>query len=479
MGLFDRFKKGKKTEGHKEAVNVTELKRENADQSSAADTSAMEREAQERRRAETEENRKEISKEDSREVEKEVEKEEEKEEVGAEQIDQAEEEKNAEGANEEKSNEEEHRHAGEQEISVTAEALHKKVNQDASSGQNTESWEPRKTEPQKEPSIPITLERKNEIGPIIFEKEIKKEKLEDLNIQEVIFLIISLRHFREKFPQADFEQNEKVLYDNLIEKVKNAETLYMTFDKATHFPFINMGYVDLYSKKEYAEEAAEYYEKKNYRPLEVKEVKKDTSNQPQGMPIFGWLYYLGMEKLLLDNGKYKMEIKREEILPPPDYSHLPKISVPVTNPPLRYAIINFFEEMKWRVNYPQRKEQVQQKENKMIEEICKAKYLIPMKQEGKAEKIAENKVVMKERGTILFAKLVNTEQASFVPLFTDWTEFQKAYDKKEWNGMIVSIMDAITLAKKDGVVINPLGENLILNQNSMEEIKKQFQTQVK
>ena len=79
----------------------------------------------------------------------------------------------------------------------------------------------------------------------------------------------------------------------------------------------------------------------------------------------------------------------------------------------------------------------------------------------------------------MFAKLVNTEQASFVPLFTDWMEFQKAYDKKEWNGMIISIMDAITLAKNDGVVINPLGENLILNQNSMEEIKKQFKIQIK
>ncbi len=438
MGLFDRFKKGKKVEEHKEIVR------------SKGEDSTIE----------------------SNHI--------------------------VEGASKEEPKEAALGNSGEEgisEASITTEAVHKESEEVESQQVETQQVEAQQTEtqqiesqraesqkgsePQKQASVPITLERKNEIGSIIFQKEITKEMLEGLSIQEEIFLLISLRHFRERFPQADFEKNEKVLYDGLLEKIKNADTLYMTFDKATHFPFINAGYVDIYSKEEYAKEAAEYYEKKNYRPLEVKEVQADKSNQPQGMQIFAWLYYLGLEKIMIDNGKYKMEIKREEILPPPDYTGVPKISVPVINPKLRYTIINFFEEVKWRVNYPQRKERVEQKESRMIEEICKGRYLVPMKQDGKAEKIGENKVVMKERGTIMFAKLVNTEQASFVPLFTDWMEFQKAYDKKEWNGMIISIMDAITLAKNDGVVINPLGENLILNQNSMEEIKKQFKIQIK
>ena len=53
----------------------------------------------------------------------------------------------------------------------------------------------------------------------------------------------------------------------------------------------------------------------------------------------------------------------------------------------------------------------------------------------------------------------------------DRSEFEKAYNKKEWNGAIVSILDAIRIGNGDGIAINPYGENLILNEKNMAEVK--------
>lgn len=316
----------------------------------------------------------------------------------------------------------------------------------------------------------ISNARKNEIGPIVLEKEISKEKLTELSIQEVNFLICSMKVFHEKSPLENYEQNNKILYQELIEKLRAADTLYMTFDKTTGFPFINEGMVDIYSKVEFAKDACDYYTQQ-YRNLEVKEITRDKTNLPNNMGVFAYLYCLGMEKIMIDNGQYKVLVNRSEILPPPDFSKVPQVSVPIINPELRFAIINFFEELRWRVNYPQRVEVMKTKENKMIEEICKAKYLVPMKHTGEVEKSGDNQITFKEGGKMFFAKITNVEEVSFIPVFTDWTEFEKAYNKKEWNGAILSILDAIRIGNGDGIAINPYGENLILNEKNMAEVK--------
>lgn len=333
----------------------------------------------------------------------------------------------------------------------------------------------------KESSIPrnqinefdLTKERKDQIGPIVFKEKIEEDDLMNLTIQENIFLLCTIQHFHDKSPLNNFENNVKVLYQSIIKKLKDATVLYMVYDQATGFPFLNEGYVDIYSTEAYAKDAVDYY-MQQYRKLEVRALHKEDSNLPSQISIFAYLYYLGMEQLMIDNGKYKVVVKRDEVLPPPDYSNVPNISVPIVNPVLRNAMIDFFGEARWLVNYPNRQENLKKREDRMIEEICKAKYLVPMRYEGDAEKSGENQVTFKEGAKLTFAKITNTEQATYMPVFTDWIEFEKAYDKHIWNGMIVTIKDAITIGAGDGVVINPYGENLTLNEKSIKEIETEY-----
>ncbi len=317
----------------------------------------------------------------------------------------------------------------------------------------------------------LSSKRKEEIGPIILKKEITKDMLTDLTIQEVLFLICTLRTYNEKSPMENFKANDEILYQTIVDKIKATDKFYITIDKTTGFPYINTGFVDIYSTEEFAKEATDYYAQR-YRMLEVKEVTHGM--WPDKMNYFVYLYFIGAERLIVDNGQFRCEVSRSDILPPPDYSKTPNISVPILNPSLRFSMIDFFSELRWRVNYQERVEVLKKKEDTMIEEICKAKYLIPMKYEGNAEQSGD-KLVFQQDTQLLFAKITNEENETYIPVFTDWLEFEKAYDKNEWHGAIMSILEAIEIGNGDGVVINPYGENLILNDNNMKQVKEECQ----
>lgn len=287
-------------------------------------------------------------------------------------------------------------------------------------------------------------------------------------------MLCTIKYFHEKSPLQNFDSNVKVIYQSIIEKLKEAPVLYLVYDQATGFPYLNEGYVDIYSTEKYAKDAIDYY-MQQYRGLEVKAFHKEQSDLPSQISIFAYLYYLGMEQLMIDNGKYKVVVKRDEVLPPPDYTNIPTISIPVVNPKLRYAMIDFFGEARWLVNYPNREESLKSKEGRMIKEICRAKYLLPMKYEGNAEQSGENQVTFHEGAKLMFAKITNTENINYIPIFTDWSEFEKVYDKNSWNGMIVTIKDAIMIGAGDGIAINPYGENLVLNEKSIKEIETEFE----
>lgn len=93
----------------------------------------------------------------------------------------------------------------------------------------------------------------------------------------------------------------------------------------------------MFSQKVFAENAEDYFRQQllmlEMQPIGGEEVLK----------TFAQLHILGLSKVLVDNGQYHIEIQRDEILPPPDWTGTPEISIPVTNPGLQRAMIRFFQ----------------------------------------------------------------------------------------------------------------------------------------
>ncbi|SET66247.1 SseB family protein [[Clostridium] polysaccharolyticum] len=356
------------------------------------------------------------------------------------------------------------------------------VKEEAPKAQEIQEAVPQMEQPQQEiPAKMITNERRQEIGPIIFKSHIEESDLEPLSIQETIFLLVSVDHFQEESEEGveNYEEKCELLDRVLAKKLSEAEVLYMTFDAGTNLPYITQGCVEIYSEVEYAQDAVRHYGEQ-YRAVTICEIRKDDSKLPDKMSVFEFLYYLGMEHLLIDNGRYKTVVNREDVLAVTDKNPEYDLNKPIRNPRFRYALIEFFQEVKWPVTYEKREEVIHEKEDKMLAQLKKARFIVPMLYEGEQQASADRKQVVPEAGrNMAIPKLETADHIAFTPIFSDWTEFIKIYPSDRWNGLVLSFEEAITLNPEIGIVINPAGENLIMNQQSFEALKMREDNQQK
>ena len=188
--------------------------------------------------------------------------------------------------------------------------------------------------------------------------------------------------------------------------------------------------------------------------LEMKKISKE-----ELMRTLAELHILGFSELLIDNGQYNFVLSRDDLLPPPDCSGTPEINIPITNPKLQHAIIRFFQAMHSKTYDEEKERFLQLLENRMLGEVIRAKYLLPMQLREQEPSPEEQGVrTLKEGTTIQFAVLGAENDTAWLPVFTDWLEFEKAYDKNVWSSNVVTYDDLIALSENmSGIVINCKG----------------------
>lgn len=316
-------------------------------------------------------------------------------------------------------------------------------------------------------------ERRDEIGRrFLLTPEVSQEELDGLEIQELIFLVHAAKRFKaeEAFPDVYLDERMKVFLGVLYEKIKTAETLYLACDQATGYPYVDGDdRVWMFSQKVFAENAEDYFRQQllmlEMQPIGGEEVLK----------TFAQLHILGLSKVLVDNGQYHIEIQRDEILPPPDWTGTPEISIPVTNPGLQRAMIRFFQTLHAPTGDPEaRGQQLNALEAEMLDEILQAKFLVPMQvKESDASPADEHGMKTLKQGTILqFGVLSAKDGSAWLPAFTDWPEFEKVYDKTAWSSNIASYDDLLTVSGNlEGVVINCRGISLQIDAKNRERIE--------
>lgn len=315
-------------------------------------------------------------------------------------------------------------------------------------------------------------ERKDEIGRLFLLQNGKsKEDLNDLEIQEVIFLIYSANYFKEKhvFLNDDYEEKIQIFRSALIDKIIAAEELFITYDQNTGYPYIDEeDRIWVFSKEEFALNAKDYF----LQQLVMLDVKKISLDEVKR--TFAHLHRLGIKKIIMDNGEYTTQVNRDDILPAPDWSNTPMINIPVENPQLQHAMIRFFQTLYSKANYDGKEQQLHQLENRMLDEVINAKYLIPMQLKEEVESIPNDQgiVTLKEGTVMQFASLVGDNDTNWQPAFTDWTEFLKVYDKNIWKSNISTYDDLLALSQNmEGIVINCNGIVLRINEKNKKMIE--------
>lgn len=315
----------------------------------------------------------------------------------------------------------------------------------------------------------VTLERKDEIGKMIYDEDMAAESLKFLSNQEILFLLTALEVFQKKAPLPGFEKNHRKVYNELLSRVRDSETLYVLYDATTGYPFIDHGFANVYFEKEIADKAVELFSKQ-FRKVVVRDVKvenpDDTAAVKRG--FFDYLYYIGIENILVDNGAYRARFKRSEIVAAPgDWGEDNRDKNPI-NPGLNFAMLDFMAELRWPVKYDKRDEIVRAKEMRMLSLIRSSNFILPMQHEGPVEVLEDGRMKFGKDTKFKFLILNTADGKQFLPIYTDAIEFGKKLRGSEWNAAVFKYQDILKFVNdKDGITINPDGQSVVLPKDRM------------
>ncbi len=315
----------------------------------------------------------------------------------------------------------------------------------------------------------VSAERKNEIGKMIYDEDMSAETLKFLSNQEILFLLTALEVFQKKAPLPGFEKNHRKVYNELLSRVRDSERLFVLYDATTGYPFIDHGFANVYFEKEIADKAVELFSKQ-FRKVAVRDVlvenPDDTATVKRG--FFDYLYYIGIENILVDNGAYRARFKRSEIVAAPgDWGEVNRDKNPI-NPGLNFAMLDFMAELRWPVKYDKRDEIVRAKEMRMLSLIRTSSFILPMQHEGPVEVLEDGRMKFGKDTKFKFLILNTADGKQFLPIFTDAIEFGKKLRGSEWNAAVFKYQDILKfVSDKDGITINPDGQSVVLPKDRM------------
>lgn len=264
--------------------------------------------------------------------------------------------------------------------------------------------------------------------------------------------ILRLAQWFDNKVQPNSIEKEKFdkLIDWLCKKIINAKEIYCLMNKDTgeaHMFSRVISYPDgkyecsspsiLVFTKSYIPAIENAFTKDKF---DIKKIQ-NTENNKEIYNFLGNAFYLN-GACNVQVCSQDVEIKRERLVPAPDYSNLPKVNIPVTNPNL----------VRWLLLIGQLDKVESEKEKLvyslyydfMCKELLKAEFLIPMKKIKDIEsEDGNNNVTFNKDITIELAMMKGKNNRLAVKMYTDWKRMSLEFDKKEYSGIIQNIADVI------------------------------------
>lgn len=352
------------------------------------------------------------------------------------------------------------------------------------------------TAPKPQPTVledPLSPERKDEVGSLVYEPVLKPEMLKELNLQETLFLEAALLIAHKQHPLENYEENRQKVRNHFLDMVRAQQKIYVLYDTRTGYPLLDGSFVLMYLEKEHAEIAAKLYAEqlRSVRIIEVPGMAADPV-QLDGkiqMKIFDYLFFLGAENIVIDNGWYKGFLRRSEISAP-FYINEDPAKIPPYNPAISFALMDYVGELRWPVQYGKRKELLQAKFSTVMKLVPKGTYILPFRtldeeanagdptaegetaaasatptHDGRAETTdaaAESAEATKKNHRIQLP-MVTLNGKNFMPVYTDIFEFSKKFAN---SGFRPTRADFQTISRfmgnYDGFIINPQGQAMVI-----------------
>ena len=252
------------------------------------------------------------------------------------------------------------------------------------------------------------------------------------------------------------EGEDKEIYDRIINEIQTCDTLWTTYSPRTRNHYVD--YVQgrpvafLFSEKEYCDAYCEHMKAESNVTVGAAECGKEDRLQ-----LFADYHRSGFEAIIADNGKRYLFIPLEDLINIPDYSSVPLEQRPIINPELVCSADRLFQCIENNTITPD-------KELNLLVDTYRAKFLIPVQGEIEGK-------------SITLPTLERSDGVKVVQFFTDIGELRK-FDKDEKYRTAITEFKQIEeiCSHEETVVINPLGFNFTITQDTVEAIKKAVAT---
>ncbi len=329
--------------------------------------------------------------------------------------------------------------------------------------------------------------------------EMPDDGIDELTLEELTFIYAATETAKkdERFKEIHFPIRQQIIYWAAVEALKKAQVIYVAFSKAPNYPYIDPnGGAWIFSQEDLAVKLVDNLKENQQLELIVHKIENKDEKANMILSMVAQLYYLGVDKVVIDNGSHPMSIKRTDILPEPDWEKAGQPGQDFYNGALQLSMVQFFQYIQLN-NSMQRaladeskseedKEAIKKKltqgqqvlkmmESRMLSHLVDAKFLVPTvtMKDGKALAPGQN-IEPGESVTRKIANLVDNNKVAWLPVFTDWPEFAKTYKPTEWGAIVLPYEGIVKLAKEtklNKIVFNARGCAFRVDDKLMENIE--------
>ena len=252
----------------------------------------------------------------------------------------------------------------------------------------------------------------------------------------------------------------------IIEELQKREKLWSAYSLASKNHYIQfhegLPTAYLFSEIEFCDAFREYLLSKKIRiaPLECA--------AEQRVPFFYDLFRSGIEQVIIDNGQTFIVIKLTDIISMPDFSKIPERDRPLFNTSLMRAADLYYQ----TAGTDEKDPKIQLD---FMKELYRAKFLLPIVFDKEAPKGMDLRQLNAGDASFDIAVLKKDDDSCYIPVFTDWVELGKADRDKKCTGNIVTFADIDTFCSYGELIsINPLGFNMVMDNTTVNAVKKLF-----
>lgn len=264
-------------------------------------------------------------------------------------------------------------------------------------------------------------------------------------------------------------EKDKEVMMNLV----TGESFFVVGSAATKHPYVEWNKEDgedqIYvckTEESFRKKDKEFRDKK-YPTLGIKVEQKDMKQ------FFVDLYSFGVSQVVIISDEEEYAVKMENVIPKPNFSHLPENQQPLLNPSLEISLIYFLQELSRQIPLEE-KTNFKELEEEMIVNVANGSYLLPIRMTIEVGDDWNGKL---EDGTFDIPYLTNKAGEYYLPIFADVVEFNKFNIKNELKATIIPFAQAQKMMNErvQGVIINPASMSFRLLPKTVDTMVKRVQ----